>query len=315
MQKRRMGLQHVEAFRAVALMGSMSSAAQHLHTSQPQVSRLIGQLEGLVHFALFDRSRGRLTLTPEGHRFFREVEKAFIGLDALETAASGIHSFSSERLRVAAMPRLASGLLTRIIAEFLRDHPNVAVSIRSGTSSAVHDWIATGLCDVGIAMLYNEPTGVQIEPILTRDCVAIMPKGHHLSVCEFLSPKDFTDLPYVASPAESPLAQRVDQVFNAAGVVRSVVVETDLGASVCALVGAGLGLSLINPLAAQEERLAAGLEIRPFSPSIPTTIAIVHPPYVPRSRLVATFDDYARRAVKAEFADLGISTKNAPGST
>lgn len=310
MPKPRMGLHHIEAFRAVVLMKSMTAAAQRLHTSQPQVSRLIGQLERLVRFALFDRNGGRLTLTLEGNRFFREVEKAFVGLDALENAATGIHSFQSDRLRVAAMPRLASGLLTRITVEFLRDHPNVAISIRSGPSGAVHDWIASGLCDVGIAMLYNETTGVQVEPILTRDCVAIMPKGHALSTRDALAPEDFANLPYIASPVESPLAQKIDQIFNAAGVARIMVAETDLGASVCTLVGAGLGLSLINPLAAQEERLAAGIEIRRFLPPIPAVIALVHPPYVPRSRLVATFDDYVRRHVSAEFSDVGISAGN-----
>ena len=75
MAARRMGLKHVEAFRAVFVTGSMTQAAQRMHTSQPQISRLIGQLEAITQFPLFDRSGGRLRPTVDGSRFFQEVEK------------------------------------------------------------------------------------------------------------------------------------------------------------------------------------------------------------------------------------------------
>jgi len=41
----------VEAFRAVMLSGSMTAAAEALHTSQPNISRLIAQLERLNGFS------------------------------------------------------------------------------------------------------------------------------------------------------------------------------------------------------------------------------------------------------------------------
>lgn len=304
MMRRRMGLQHIEAFRAVVLTGSMTEASRRLHTSQPQISRLIAQLEKVTQFALFDRSGSRLALTSEGGRLFQEVEKTFTGLAALEAAAVGIRSFRSDRLHITAMPRLASGLLTRIAAGFLADYPDVMISIRSGTAGAVHDWISSGLCDVGLAMLYNETQGIQVEPVLTSDCVAVLPKGHPLAARAHLTPPDFAGQPFISMPTGSPLAQKLDQIFGAAGVVRNIVAETDLGASVCALVGAGLGLSLINPLAAQEERDIVGLEVRPFSPGVSITMALVYPPYAVRSRLVSTFGDYARRMVREEFAGI-----------
>ncbi|HVL77579.1 MAG TPA: LysR family transcriptional regulator, partial [Noviherbaspirillum sp.] len=40
-----MNLKEVEAFRAVMLTGSMTAAAQQMHTSQPNISRLIARLE------------------------------------------------------------------------------------------------------------------------------------------------------------------------------------------------------------------------------------------------------------------------------
>ena len=55
-------------------------------------------------------------------------------------------------------------------------------------------------------------------------------------------------------------------MFKAAKVERQTVAEASLGSSVCALVGAGLGVALmINPLAAHEEYEANGVEVRPFT--------------------------------------------------
>jgi len=104
-----MTFRHIEAFRAVMATGSMTEASRRLHTSQPQVSRLIGQLEGLTGLPLFDRGGSRLTPTLDGTRFHAEVERAFVGLSAIEAAAARIRAFGAERLRVAAMPRLAGG--------------------------------------------------------------------------------------------------------------------------------------------------------------------------------------------------------------
>jgi DNA-binding transcriptional LysR family regulator len=69
-------------------------------------------------------------------------------------------------------------------------------------------------------------------------------------------------------------------------------------------VAAGLGVSLINPLAALEEHRLSGIELRPFSPSVPVTLAMLFPPYEGGSRLVKLFAGYARKAMAPEAAAL-----------
>jgi DNA-binding transcriptional LysR family regulator len=237
----------------------------------------------------------------DGARFFQEVEKAFIGLAGLEASAAGIRSFGAGRLSMAAMPRLAGGLMTRVAARFKADYPEVMISIRSGTATTVHNWISSGFCDVGLAMLYSEAGGVQVEPVLTTSCVAIMPSGHRLAEKKTLGPKDFAGEAFISFPTGSPLCERIDAIFNAANVDRTVVAETDLGASLCALVAAGFGVSLVNPLAAYDERGDAGLVVRPFEPAVPITIALLYPPYGTRSRLVRVFGRYVHDVLTEEF--------------
>ncbi|OZI58767.1 LysR substrate-binding domain-containing protein [Bordetella genomosp. 1] len=304
MASSRMGLRHIEAFRAVMMTGSMTAAARSVHTSQPHISRLIAQLEAITQFALFDRNGSRLTPTLDGARFYQEVEKTFVGLAGLESAAAGIRSFSASRLSVAAMPRLAGGLLARIVARFKTEYPDVMVSIHSGNASTVHNWISSGFCDMGLAMLSGDAPGIQVEPVMAMNCVAIMPRGHRLARLDRIKPADFAGEPFVAFTSSTPLRDRIDRVFTQAKVERQVVAEAGLGASISAMVGAGLGVSLINPLAAREEYATHGVELRPFTPAVPVTVALLFPPAHTRSRLVTVFARYARELMLEEMADL-----------
>lgn len=306
---RRMSLRHIEAFRAVVQSGSMTAAASRMHTSQPQVSRLIAQLEAITQFSLFERNGSKLAATLDGSRFYQEVEKTFIGLAGLESAAASIRSFSEGRLSVAAMPRLAGGLLARIVVRFKTIHPEVMVSIQSGDENTVFNWINSGRCDAGLAMLYNQAPGLQIEAVTTMNCVAILPAKHRLSKLTQLQPADFSGEPYISFPNGSPLRDQVDSIFRNAHVSRQIVAEASLGTAICALVGAGLGISILNPMAAYEEQSHTDIVIRPFSHSIPMTIGMLYPPYETKTRLVTEFAECAREVMLEELLASGIVTE------
>ncbi len=59
-------LRQIEAFRAVMEAGTVVEAAGLMHLSQPAVSRLVGELEATLGYALFARVKGRLARTEEG---------------------------------------------------------------------------------------------------------------------------------------------------------------------------------------------------------------------------------------------------------
>lgn len=310
-----MSLRHIEAFRAVMVSGSMTEAARRMHTSQPQVSRLIGQLEKIAQFALFSRKGSRLTATLDGTRFYKEVEKTFVGLAGLESAAAGIRAFSAGRLTVAAMPRLAGGLLARVVAQFKIRHPDVMVSIQSGNASAIHDWVSSGLCDLGLALLSEDSPGVQVEPVLAMNCVAVLPRGHRLARLKALGAEHFGGEPFISFSGGTALRHRIDLLFADAEVQRALVAEASLGASICAMVGAGLGISIVNPLAASEETgHDGGIVVRPFLHPLPVTAALLYPQYHSRTRLVELFARYARQLILKEMGHLGTPVAAVPGA-
>jgi DNA-binding transcriptional LysR family regulator len=289
MTQRSMSFRHIEAFRAVMATGSMTEASRRLHTSQPQVSRLIGQLEAITGLPLFDRGGSRLVPTLDGTRFHAEVERAFVGLSSLEVAASRIRAFGAERLRVAAMPRLAGGLLARAVARFRQDHPDVVVAIHSGDDDAVTEWITTGACDAAVTMVYGDVALAGLDPVMTLDCVAVLPVDHPLAERADLRLEDLRGEAFIASSLGSALRGQVDARLAASGVEVAVTAEAALGSAICTLVAAGLGISVMNPLAAYEEALVSRIAIRPLTPALPVHFALLFPPDHTRSRLVQAF--------------------------
>lgn len=305
MTTRRMSLKHIEAFRAVMQTGSMTEAARRLHTSQPQVSRLVSQLEAIVGFALFDRIGTRLLPSIDGKRFFQDVEKAFAGLQGLESAASNIRTFGGDRLAVAAMPRIAGGIVSKAVARFKRDNPDTLVTIHSGAASTVNTWISSGLCELGLAVLYDEdPPGIDVVVLLSMDCVCILPKQHRLAQKKQIHAVDLDGEDFVSFPLGSGPRERIDRILVASGIKPKTALESDLGASVCSLVADGMGVSVINPLAALEEQRYLDIEVRPFKPAVTVRLGIMQAPGAPHSRLMAAFTEHVREVLDSELAHI-----------
>jgi hypothetical protein len=65
-----------------------------------------------------------------------------------------------------------------------------------------------------------------------------------------------------------------------------------------------MGISLVNPLAARDEMLNGGIEVRPFTVNIPSEVALLFPPYQAQSRLVNAFAQIARPVIHDEMVAL-----------
>lgn len=96
-----MDLLQLQYFREIARAGTMSKAAERLFVSQPTLSGSLSRLEDGLGVALFDRRRGRISLTRDGQQFLACVETVLDTLDAgvraLQSGADG----SETGLRIA----------------------------------------------------------------------------------------------------------------------------------------------------------------------------------------------------------------------
>ena len=78
-----MTLEQLAAFQAVAQKGTFSAASQHLHKSQPAVTKLVQNLEAELGLTLFDRSAYRASLTDAGRLFLERTRQLLDQTEAL----------------------------------------------------------------------------------------------------------------------------------------------------------------------------------------------------------------------------------------
>jgi DNA-binding transcriptional LysR family regulator len=269
-----MDVKLLEAFRAVVDSRSVTVAAQALGISQPAVSGQIAKLEESVGFPLFERAGGRLKPTPEGLLFYTEATRVLGEVDRLAATTAQIREGQSGRLVIASHPAAAISMLPPLVAAFVAERPGVSVRLVSRHSDVVSQLLPTEGYDLGIAELPVDDTAVRLVRYQMR-CVAILPPRHALAARKLLTPTLLSGQPMIA-PARSPqMLSRVYGTFAGADAQINAVVEAEFFASCCALVAAGTGWSLVDPLSAQSFS-HLGIVARPFEPAVIYEIGVFH---------------------------------------
>lgn len=244
-----MNHRQIEAFRAIMLTGTTARAASYMHTSQPAVSRLLGQLEASLQMRLFERERSRLKATPEAKLWFAELERSYTGLEHLQQYAKQLRYGSGGSITVACLPALGFGLMPRIIAAFRQEYPDILVRFEIGSSAQVRDQIARGQCDIGFAADEVNLEGMTATPIVTTDAMVAMPAGHPLTKRRRTRLADLCDYPFIALSRSDTTRRQLDELLAADGRMLRLACETPYSITVASLAMNGIGIGLVNPLA------------------------------------------------------------------
>lgn len=280
----RINARQVEAFRAVMVTGSMTSAAELLGVSQPAVSRLIRDFELAVTFRLFERRGNQITPTPEAVSLLSEVERAFVGLARISEHATAIRSHQAGSLRIAALPALAMGALPRFVGQFMRERPNLQIALHGMPSHLVIEAVAAGQADLGYAVGPLERPGYYINSI-ESPAVVVMPEGHRLASVKVVRPRDLAGEKIVGVAADTLFRSRVEAALGE--LPRSVPAETPLSQIACVLVSEGVGIAIVDPFSASE--FVGRLVARPLRPEIDVGMLLLVPRQRATSALAQSF--------------------------
>ncbi|XTZ39179.1 LysR family transcriptional regulator [Salmonella enterica] len=288
-------LRHIEIFHAVMTAGNLTEAATLLKTSQPTVSRELARFEKVLGLKLFERTRGRLHPTVQGLRLFEEVQRSWYGLGRIISAAESLREFRQGELSVACLPVFSQSFLPLLLQPFLARYPDVSLNIVPQESPLLEEWLSAQRHDLGLTETLSTPAGTERTPLLTCNEVCVMPQGHPLAQKTVLTPADFQGENYISLSRTDSYRQLLDTLFSEQQVKRRMVLETHSAASVCAMVRAGVGISIVNPLTALDYA-ASGVTVRRFSIDVPFTISLIRPLHRPTSALVETFSHHLQTA-------------------
>ena len=122
-------LRHMAIFARVVDEGSFRAAAKAIGLAPSRVSETVSELEAFLGVTLLYRTTRKIALTNEGRMFYARVAEM---LRSAENGLNDLNALSLEpggALRVSMPAFMPSSSLATSIAEFVRRHPQVALSI------------------------------------------------------------------------------------------------------------------------------------------------------------------------------------------
>ncbi|WP_212631097.1 LysR family transcriptional regulator [Pseudomonas sp. KB-10] len=293
-----MNHRQIEAFRAVMVTGSTVKAAEMIHTSQPVVSRLIGQLENNLRLKLFERESSRLRPTPEAKSLFVDVEKHFSGMDQLEKKAKSLRDGRSGLLSIACLPAMAYGPMPKFLAELQRQLPDLAIRLEVNSSNEVRELIASGRCDIGFAAEEIDTHGIVARSIARRRALLAVPTGHPVADLPKVSVLDLAEYPYLGLSSTDSTQRFLNSVMASAGKALRITIETPYTLTIASLVVSGAGIGLVDPIALDAFEWP-GLKLVPLVENIHFNTLVIHsataPLSAPANLLIRIAEDFLSR--------------------
>jgi DNA-binding transcriptional LysR family regulator len=150
MRRKLPSLSALEAFEAVARLGSTSKASEELGRTQSAVSRQILNLEAFVERPLFERRQSKLVLNDSGTYLFESVGRS---LDRLEHVVARAAKFGSgnHRISLRVWPTFGARWLMSRLAKV----PTSDIGVEVGVSIGMRQSDALRSPDVDAVILYG----------------------------------------------------------------------------------------------------------------------------------------------------------------
>ncbi len=119
-------------FLALAKEGNMSRAASALHTTQPNLSRQLMNLESEIGCKLFNRGNKKITLTNEGLFFIKRAQEIVDLMDKTEKDMANFDSSTAGMVYIGAAEGAAARIFAKVINSIHNDHPKITYHLISG---------------------------------------------------------------------------------------------------------------------------------------------------------------------------------------
>ncbi|MCV2878328.1 LysR substrate-binding domain-containing protein [Sedimentimonas flavescens] len=232
---------------AIARTGSFSRAAESVHVTQPALSMQIKELEAELGLQLVERRPREARLTRAGRMVVARAERIEAELRALQAEVRT----GRGQVNLGVIPTIAPYLLPRALPQ-LRAQTE-GLRLREARTETLLSEVASGRLD---AAIIATPAPECHEEILFDDCFLLAGTPELLDQNRGLPPN-------ALDPGELLLLEEghclADQALALCGLTRAAQ-TVDLGASslstLCALVGQGMGLTLMPEIAASVETQA-----------------------------------------------------------
>ncbi|MDH1261675.1 MULTISPECIES: LysR family transcriptional regulator [unclassified Pseudomonas] len=241
-----MDLATLNAFIAIAEIGSFSEAAERLHLTQPAVSKRIASLEQQLGVRLFDRLGREVNLTESGRALLPRAYQILNVLDDTRRALTNLNGEISGRLTLATSHHIGLHRLPPLLRAFTRAHPKVALDIQFLDSEVAYDEILHGRAELAVITLAPETREpVRAVPVWNDPLDFVAAPEHPLACMDSVALRDVAEHPAVFPGGNTFTHHIVRRLFEAQGLTPNIAMSTNYLETIKMMVSIGLAWSVL----------------------------------------------------------------------
>lgn len=254
-----MELTDLLTFSAVARLGGITRAAEHLNTVQSNVTQRIKALEAEIGTALFERHSRGMTLTGAGRRLLPYAQR-MAALSREAVLAARDNGEPKGPLSIGSMETTAAVRLPALLADFHRRYPAVRLTLRTGPTAELVAAVLDGSLDGAFVAGPIEHAELTSMPAFTEELVLV-------------SAQCWASLPALraGTPESGPTAlvfrtgcsyrQRLEQVFAEFGWPSAARFELGTLDGMIGCVAADMGVTLLPRTVVERDHVQRSVNI------------------------------------------------------
>ncbi len=247
-----MELHQLRYFRAVASLRNFTRAARQEHVSQPSLSQQILKLERELGVKLFDRLGRRVRLTQFGAALAPRAEAILDQVQEAQQAIGEMAGVEKGRVSIGVIPTIAPYFLAPRLADFSREYPRVEVQVAEDITAELLERLRHGTLDLAVMSLPIEGPEFATESLGSEALLLAVPAAHRLAERQGVELTEIDGEPFLLLKEGHCFRENALAACRRAGTRSNVVFETGQFTSILSMVQAGLGVSLVPRMAAEE---------------------------------------------------------------
>lgn len=244
----------LQVLRVIAARGTVTAAAQALNYTPSAVSHQLRSLSRELGVTLLEQDGRRVRLTASARILVERADELFARWEEVASELAAIGSPQVGSLRLCGFSTAASALLPEVVSRVRITYPYLRVKIVEASPEECFDLLLTDQADVAVVVASSalpargDPRFEQ-RSLLDDPLDLLVPADHDLAARESMLLSEAADENWILDRAGRPYHQLLLTVCAAAGFTPTIAHEATEWDTGAALVGAGLGVSLVPRLA------------------------------------------------------------------
>ena len=237
---------YYKIFYYVAKYGSFTGAAKFSMNNQPNITRIIKNLESALGCTLFVRNRHGVMLTAEGEKLYAHVKIAFEHLEAAEEEISLDKTLKNGVVSIGATEVALHCFLLPVLKQYRAIYPDVKINISNHSTPQATAALKNGLLDFALVTTPLVETSTLSQRIVkTINEVAVCSKAYRELTKEAVSLKELTEYPVISLDPASKTYERYSAFFASHGLRFNPNIEAATTDQILPMVKADLGIGFM----------------------------------------------------------------------